>query len=73
MRIISNLEQAEALDPVVALGQRAARRFRPGGVRDALSGTAWSLRLPGAGWAAARAPPAPAARSGAGREFALIG
>ncbi len=38
MRSISRLEQAEALDRVVAPGQRAARWLRPGPVRDALSG-----------------------------------
>jgi hypothetical protein len=38
MRIISRLEQAEALDQVVALGQRAARCLRPRRVRDGLHG-----------------------------------
>jgi nitrite reductase/ring-hydroxylating ferredoxin subunit len=38
MRIISSLEQAEALDRVITLGQRAARCLRPGRVRDALHG-----------------------------------
>jgi nitrite reductase/ring-hydroxylating ferredoxin subunit len=38
MRIISRLERAEALDRVVALGQRAARYLRPGGLRDGLHG-----------------------------------
>ena len=38
MRIISRLEQAEALDRVVALGQRAARCLRPGRLRDGLHG-----------------------------------
>ena len=38
MRIISRLEQAEALDRVVAVGQRAARCLRPGRLRDGLHG-----------------------------------
>jgi nitrite reductase/ring-hydroxylating ferredoxin subunit len=38
MRIISALEQAEALDRFFAAGQRVARRLRPGAVRDALHG-----------------------------------
>lgn len=38
MRIISRLEQADALDQVVALGQRAARCLRPGHLRDGLHG-----------------------------------
>jgi nitrite reductase/ring-hydroxylating ferredoxin subunit len=38
MRIISRLEQTEALDRVVALGQRAARCLRPGRLRDGLHG-----------------------------------
>lgn len=35
---LSRLEQAEALDRVVAPAQRVARRLRPGPVRDALNG-----------------------------------
>ncbi len=38
MRPISRLEQARALDRVVAPGQRVARWLRPGPVRDALNG-----------------------------------
>ncbi|MGH3069564.1 MAG: Rieske 2Fe-2S domain-containing protein [Streptosporangiaceae bacterium] len=38
MRSISQLEEAEALDRVVAAGQRVARWLRPGPVRDALNG-----------------------------------
>jgi nitrite reductase/ring-hydroxylating ferredoxin subunit len=38
MRLISALERAKELDPVVAIGQRAARALRPGRVRDALNG-----------------------------------
>jgi nitrite reductase/ring-hydroxylating ferredoxin subunit/uncharacterized membrane protein len=38
MRPISQLEQATALDRVVAPGQRIARALRPGPVRDALHG-----------------------------------
>jgi nitrite reductase/ring-hydroxylating ferredoxin subunit len=38
MRLISALERAKGLDPVVAIGQRAARALRPGRVRDALNG-----------------------------------
>ncbi|MGI8446560.1 MAG: hypothetical protein ACR2MP_05100, partial [Streptosporangiaceae bacterium] len=35
---LSRLEQAEALDRVVAPAQRVVRRLRPGPVRDALNG-----------------------------------
>ena len=38
MRLISQLEQATALDRVVTPGQRIARALRPGPVRDALHG-----------------------------------
>jgi Rieske [2Fe-2S] domain len=38
MRLISQLERAEALDRVVTLGQRAARCLRPGRLRDGLHG-----------------------------------
>jgi nitrite reductase/ring-hydroxylating ferredoxin subunit len=38
MQLISRLEQAAALDPVVSAGQRVARLIRPGKVRDALHG-----------------------------------
>jgi nitrite reductase/ring-hydroxylating ferredoxin subunit/uncharacterized membrane protein len=38
MRVISQLEDADQLDPVVTVGQRAARSIRPGRVRDALHG-----------------------------------
>jgi nitrite reductase/ring-hydroxylating ferredoxin subunit len=38
MQIVSRLEQASCLDPVVSAGQRAARLIRPGRVRDVLHG-----------------------------------
>jgi nitrite reductase/ring-hydroxylating ferredoxin subunit len=38
MKLISRLEQASRLDPVVSAGQRVARLLRPGQVRDALHG-----------------------------------
>ncbi len=38
MPLISRLEQATVLDPVVSAGQRVARLIRPGRVRDALHG-----------------------------------
>jgi nitrite reductase/ring-hydroxylating ferredoxin subunit len=38
MKLISRLEQASRLDPVVSAGQRVARVLRPGQVRDALHG-----------------------------------
>jgi nitrite reductase/ring-hydroxylating ferredoxin subunit/uncharacterized membrane protein len=38
MRVISQLEDADQLDPVVTVGQRAARSIRPGRIRDALHG-----------------------------------
>jgi nitrite reductase/ring-hydroxylating ferredoxin subunit/uncharacterized membrane protein len=38
MRAISQLEDADQLDPTVAVGQSAARWIRPGRIRDALHG-----------------------------------
>ncbi|HEY2284547.1 MAG TPA: Rieske (2Fe-2S) protein [Streptosporangiaceae bacterium] len=38
MQLISRLEQARFLDPVVTAGQRVARLIRPGKARDALHG-----------------------------------
>jgi nitrite reductase/ring-hydroxylating ferredoxin subunit/uncharacterized membrane protein len=38
MRVISRLEDADQLDPAVAVGQKAARSIRPGRMRDALHG-----------------------------------
>ena len=38
MRAISQLENADQLDPAVTVGQRAARSIRPGRIRDALHG-----------------------------------
>jgi nitrite reductase/ring-hydroxylating ferredoxin subunit len=38
MQLISRLEQASFLDPVVSAGQRVARLIRPGKARDALHG-----------------------------------
>lgn len=38
MQLISRLEPAAGLDPVVSAGQRVARLIRPGKVRDALHG-----------------------------------
>jgi nitrite reductase/ring-hydroxylating ferredoxin subunit len=38
MRIVSNLEQAKALDRFVELGQRVARKLPPGRIRDGLNG-----------------------------------
>lgn len=39
MDVISRLENAERLDGVVAIGQRAARLIKPGRIRDVLNGT----------------------------------
>jgi len=39
MDVISRLENAEQLDGVVAIGQRAARLIKPGRIRDVLNGT----------------------------------
>jgi nitrite reductase/ring-hydroxylating ferredoxin subunit len=38
MRLVSRLEDADQLDPAVAVGQKAARSIRPGRIRDALHG-----------------------------------
>ena len=38
MRLVSRLEDANQLDPAVAVGQKAARSIRPGRIRDALHG-----------------------------------
>jgi nitrite reductase/ring-hydroxylating ferredoxin subunit len=38
MQLISRLEQASSLDPVVSAGQRVARLIRPGKARDVLHG-----------------------------------
>jgi nitrite reductase/ring-hydroxylating ferredoxin subunit/uncharacterized membrane protein len=38
MPLISRLEQADQLDPVVSAGQRVARLIRPGRIRDTLHG-----------------------------------
>ncbi len=40
MSLMSRLEQATGLDPIVSAGQRAARLIRPGRIRDGLNG-AW--------------------------------
>ena len=38
MSLMSRLEQATGLDPIVSAGQRAARLIRPGRIRDGLNG-----------------------------------
>ncbi len=62
MRLVSRLEDANQLDPAVAVGQKAARSIRPGRIGDALHGV-WLghplhpllVQVPVGAWLSARA------------------